>query len=72
MRIADKIRGLNTLQKLSVPLMVVFFVCMNMGFVKYNDAITIVSIIMAQLQKSVDDLTHHPTQTTPSNDTYLR
>ena len=46
MRIADKIRGLNTLQKLSVPLMVVFFVCMNMGFVKYNDAITIVSIII--------------------------
>ena len=32
----------------------------------------IISAILAQLQKSVDDLTHHPTQTTPSNDTYLR
>ena len=28
--------------------------------------------MLAQLQKSVDDLTHHPTQTIPPNDTYLR
>ena len=33
------------LQKIFIPLMILFFICMNLGFIKYNDGITIVSIM---------------------------
>ena len=34
-------------------------------------SLSIDGTILAQLQKSVDDLTHHPTQIIPPNDTYF-
>ena len=38
-------RRFSLLQMIFIPLMLIFFICMNVGFVKYNDGITIISVI---------------------------
>lgn len=39
-------RKFSILQIIFIPLMLLFFICMNMGFVKYNDSVVVCSIML--------------------------
>ena len=46
LRMNTMTRKFSILQMIFIPLMLLFFICMNMGFVKYNDCVVVYSILL--------------------------